>query len=87
MDSQEAGMRADGLQRMLDFLDVLREKGIHFWIEQQAPEALMVTFTLVGRRVEVEFFDDHLEFSYFKGNEDVSRDEKLLMALIAENWD
>jgi hypothetical protein len=79
-------MKKDGLQRMLDFLDVLREKGIHFWIEQQASEALMVTLTLVGFRVEVEFFSDHLEFSCFKGDESVSRDEKLLMALIGENW-
>jgi hypothetical protein len=80
-------MRKDGLQRMLEFLDLLREKGIHSWIEQQAPEALMVTFTLVGVRVEVAFFVDHLEFSIFKGNEDVFVDENVLHDLIKENWD
>lgn len=80
-------MKQDGLERMLDFLDLLREKGIHFWIEQQAPEALMVTFTLVGKRVEVEFFVDHLEFGVFAGNEDVSRDEAALRGLIRDNWD
>lgn len=80
-------MKQDGLERMLDFLDLLREKGIHFWIEQQAPEALMVTFTLVGARVEVEFFVDHLEFSIFSGNEDVSRDETALRDLVKARWD
>ena len=47
----------------------------------------MVTFTLVRNRVEVEFFVDHLEFSVFSGNEDVSRDEKALHDLIKNNWD
>jgi len=79
-------MHKDGLQRMLDFLDLLREKGIHSWIEQQEPDGLMVTFTLVGVRVEAVFFVDHMNFSYFKGNEDVFRDEKLLLDLIKENW-
>jgi len=27
-------MKKDGLQRMLDFLSLLNEKGIHFYIEQ-----------------------------------------------------
>ena len=41
-------MRKDGLQRVLDFLDFLREKGIEFRLDQQAPDELMVTFALVG---------------------------------------
>lgn len=71
---------------MLAFLDKLDEKGIHFFLERQSPDALMATFTLVGVRVEVVFFVDHMEFSYFKGDEGVHSDEKLLDALIAENW-
>ena len=80
-------MTKDGLQRMLDFLDFLDDKGIEFKIERQRPEAIMVTFALVGVRVEVEFFVDHLEFSFFKGDEGVESDEKLLYDLIKENWD
>ncbi len=53
-------MKKDGLQRMLDFLDLLREKKIWFFINQYSDEGLTVTFTLVGIRVEVEFFVDHL---------------------------
>jgi hypothetical protein len=41
----------DGLERMLDFLDALREHKIHFFITQYSPEGLTVTFTLVGVRV------------------------------------
>ena len=80
-------MADDGLQRMLDFVNFLDDKGIHFYVEQNAPDSMRITLTLVGVRVEVVFFADHMEFSYFTGNEDVSRDEKLLHALIAENWD
>ena len=76
----------DGLQRLLDFLDDLREKGIHFFIEQQETDGVMVTFTLVGVRVEATFFVDRMTFSVFKGNEDVETDPALLQKLIAENW-
>ena len=78
-------MKKDGLQRMLDFLDVLRAKNIHFFITQYSPEGITVTFTLVGVRVEVEFFVDHLEFSVFRGSEAVESDEKLLLDLIKEH--
>jgi len=81
----EAGMK--GFEGLLEFLKFLRSKKIQFGIEQQRDDALMVSFALVGVRVEVEFFTDHVEFSAFKGSEVVESDEKRLMALIAENWD
>lgn len=79
-------MTQDGLQRMLDFLALLSEKGIHFYLEQNAPDSLRVTLTLVGVRIEVAFFVNEMQFSVFKGNEDVEVDEKLLHELIKENW-
>jgi hypothetical protein len=78
--------RMDGLQRMLDFLDMLRDKGIHFWIEQQGPDGLMVTFTVVGARVEAVFTVDEMQYSIFTGNEDVEVDRVKLDAFIAERW-
>jgi hypothetical protein len=80
-------MQMDGLQRMLDFLAFLDEKGIHFYIEQNAPDSLRVTLTLVGVRVEAAFFVHEMQFSVFRGNEDVEVDEKLLRSIIDENWD
>ena len=79
-------MKKDGLQRMLDFLAMLNEKGIHFQIEQQSPEGLMVTLTLVGARVEVEFFVDEMHYCVFSGSESVDTDEGALMRVIAEKW-
>lgn len=80
-------MKIDGLQRMLDFLNFLNEKNIHFFIEQDAPDWLMVTLTLVGTRVEVMFSVDDMTFSVFKGNEDVLMDEKALYELIKRDFD
>jgi hypothetical protein len=76
-----------GLAGLLEFLALLRSKKIQFSLQQQRDDALMVSFALVGVRVEVEFFADHIEFSTFKGSEAVESDETLLMKLIAENWD
>lgn len=80
-------MKKDGWNRMLEFLDFLREKKIQFRIEQQQPEGLMVSFALVGIRIEVEFFEDELQYSIFKGNEDVLTDEALLYDFVNTNWD
>ena len=75
-------MPKDGLQRVLDVLDLLRERNIEYKFDQQQPEAIMVTIALVGLRIEVEFFVDHLEFSVFKGNEDVNSDDEALIDLL-----
>lgn len=80
-------MKQDALQRMLDFLDFLREKEIHFTIEQKAPSNLTVTFALIGARVEADFDVDMMHFSVFKGSEAVETDEKVLHDLIKEHWD
>ena len=80
-------MKKDGLQRILDFLDFLREKEIEFDIVQEAPSSLTVKFGLVGVRVEADFDVDMMHFSVFKGSEAVETDEKILHDLIKENWD
>ena len=77
-------MDKDGLQRMLNFLSALADKNIHFYIEQQDPEALLVKFDLVGMRGEANFFVDHVEWGVFTGGEDVDSDEQKLLELIRE---
>lgn len=75
-----------GLEGMLTFLSLLREKGITYRIQQQVDDGLEVSVDLVGCRIEVTFFVDHFEFSYFVGKEDVETDEKLLYDLINAHW-
>ena len=47
-------------------------------------DAIGVTFATVGHRFEVDFFEDHFEYSVFTGNEDVEDDEKKLFAMIQD---
>ena len=75
-------MKIDGLQRMLDFLAFLQEHGTQYTIGHDSPDALIVTFALVGVRVEVEFTVDEMQYSLFRGDESVLVDEKPLLALI-----
>jgi hypothetical protein len=76
----------DGLQRMLEFLDVLRGQRIHFRLERQSPDSLMVTFSLEGICIEVDFFVDEIWFSYFKTGEVGPMNGPVLKRLLAENW-
>lgn len=79
-------MKKDGLQRMLEFLDVLRGKSIHFRLERQSPQALMVTFSLAGVCIEVDFSVDEISFSHFKGGAMGAMDERVLDDLLRDNW-
>ena len=79
-------MNADikNLSDILKFLDYLRVNSIKFDIKHSRPDSLMVTFVQIYFRVEVDFFDDHIEFSYFIGDERVKDDLHLLDSLIRE---
>jgi hypothetical protein len=74
----------DGLQRLLDFLNLLNDKSIEFRLEQNAPDSISVSFALVGYRVEADFDVDMMHFSLFKGDEAVDTDLRKLLSLIAE---
>jgi hypothetical protein len=76
-----------GLAGLLEFLAFLRSKKIIFNLEQDRDDSIMVSFTMVGVRVEVDFFVDHIEFSYFTGDEGVERDVAALMKLIEKYGD
>jgi hypothetical protein len=79
-------MKTDGLQRMLQFLDELRDRGIRFRLERERPEAIMVTFSFRGTCVEVEFFTHEIEFSYFRSDGVEQTSEQSLRDYIVENW-
>lgn len=72
--------------RLLKLLSLLNTKKLMFRLEQQRDEAIMVSFAFAGMRVEVEVFEDHLEFSTFEGDEGVDSDEARLFRLIEEKW-
>ncbi|MGO4523860.1 hypothetical protein AB4097_03245 [Microvirga sp. 2MCAF35] len=79
-------MQLTGIRDLLSFLNYLDKERIHYRLDHLREDSIMVSFTLVGLRVELDFFDDHVEFSFFKGSEEVETDTGLLAALIKEHW-
>jgi hypothetical protein len=79
-------MKLSGLQDLLPFLNFLRKEKIWYKLDCCREDAIMVTLTVVGARIEVDFFDDHIEFSVFSGDESVEDDPDLLFRIIRERW-
>jgi len=59
---------------LLNFLKLLASHKIQYKIEQQMDDAIMVSFSSVGMRIEVDFYSDHVEYCTFIGDETPSRD-------------
>lgn len=71
-----------GVKDLLVFLKYLRDNGVWFRLDSVSSDAVMVTITLLGERIEVQFFEDHIEYSRFKGDEEVEEDVDVLFASI-----
>ena len=69
-------------------LSRLEDAKIHFTLGRHRDDTVLVSFTLVGQRVEVDVFEDgHMEVSRFAGSEDIIGGEELVEKLINENRD
>ena len=79
-------MKLRGLEDLLAFVNVLRKEKISYQLDCVRDDAIMVTLTVVGARIEVDFFDDHIEFSVFEGDESVEDDSDKLFRIIRERW-
>lgn len=78
-------MSTGGLARLLQFLNILQEDSVEYKIDHQTPDAILVTASFPGKRLEVEFFEAELQYSVFVGNEAVESDEQALYALV-KKW-
>lgn len=71
------------IMSIFEVIRLLREKKAHFYIEATRPDSIRVTATLVGERLEIECFQDHVEISRFYGTEAVEGGEDLLKTVLA----
>jgi hypothetical protein len=68
---------------LFELVSALERERIHFTLQRQRPDTILVTIALVGERVEVDVFEDgHMEVSRFKGNESIVGDRDLAYELI-----
>ena len=75
-------MELNGIRDLLPFLNYLKDSSISFRLEHDRADSVMVCYTLVGKRIELDFFDDHIEYSIFAGDESVLDDQETLFRLI-----
>ena len=71
---------------LFDLLSELEAAKLHFTLSHHRSDAVLVSVTLVGERVEIDVFaDGHMEVSRFRGTEDILGGRELISQLIAEN--
>jgi hypothetical protein len=74
------------INNLIPFLKDLRALSVKFSLKSSRDDAVAVCFTLVGCRVEVDLFKDHVEFSSFAGDEGVHDDGGLMQSLFDNHW-
>lgn len=67
------------MKKLLDLLQKLELHKIHYTLEHNRDEYIMVLVTIPGERWEVEFdAEDNVEIEVFKNSTGVYSDEKML---------
>jgi hypothetical protein len=80
-------MKLNGIRDLIPFLSYLDKFNGPYTIERDRDDSVMVCITLVGYRLEVDFFDDHIEYSIFEGSEEVELDQEKLFNMLAKNFE
>ena len=68
---------------------MLEAAHVHFFVERESgSDAIRLTATFVGERVEIEIFeDDHVEVSRFRGDESIEGEMDLLRELVKRDME
>jgi hypothetical protein len=70
---------------IFDTIRLLEKAHIWFAIIRNRPDALTITATIIGQRIEIDVFeDDHIEISRFRGDESVEGGSDLLVEIVTE---
>ena len=77
-------MELRGIKDLLSFLNYLKGISERQWfrLEFSRFDAITVEVYMPGILLEVDFFDDHIEYSTFEGDESVHDDQARLLSLI-----
>jgi hypothetical protein len=80
-------MTLNGVKDLIPFLDILDSKRVTYSLSRERSGTVMVTTAVVGARIEIDFFDDHIEYSVFRGNEDVLGDQPALFKMLRDFYE
>lgn len=83
-DLRPGSIAVGGLAGLLALLELLSLRTSYRWLDQHRDETVMLTIAAKRCRIEVEFFEDHIEYSIFEGDDVLHGDQERLFALIEE---
>jgi hypothetical protein len=78
-------MKLTDLADIFEFLNFLKGERISFDIRHTFHNGLTVLLYLPGLRLEVDFFDDRVEYNVFEGDESIQEDFEKLFKLLTED--
>ena len=78
-------VRLSGIVSLIPFLQILDKNRIGYELNRERDDSVMVTITVLKRRIEIDFFQDHIEYSWFDGDESVHDDQGWLCNVL-ESW-
>src|SRR3712207_6319141 len=76
--------KLQGTRDLVRFLNLLEDRGIPSFLGHHRDDSVMVTLTMSDVRIEVDFFERHIEYSLFAGAENPQHDQRMLFGLIAD---
>lgn len=82
--SAEKAKKLRGIEDLQIFLNFLSARGIKHRVAHLRDDCLTVGFATGGVMIEVDFFDDGVEYAYFQEEQGV--DGKRVLELIDEGW-
>ncbi len=78
-------MQLKGLERLLQFCELLRWRKVDHRIAQYSCDCIQVSLRHGWLPLRSILFVDHIEYSVFYGHEDVETDSEALLELIGDN--
>ncbi|HMO30846.1 hypothetical protein [Enterovirga sp.] len=71
-----------GIRDIIAFTSYLRDRKIWHAFQQTADDYITVRVDILNSRIEVDFYEDHVEYNHFDGREDILTDQIKLFAML-----
>lgn len=75
-------IKLNGIIDILSFTALLRNNRIWYALYQVSDDYISVRIDIINRRIEIDFYEDHIEYNYFDGHEDILTDQTKLFDML-----
>jgi hypothetical protein len=82
IDATDRRLKLRGGKDLFPFLDMLKAKRQYFRLATSPENRVIVAIVMPGKRIDIHVFDEHVEYSYFSGDEAVYNDQDWLFGMI-----